>query len=321
MQNMKFTQINIDQIDTNDQRFQISPYFSVDSLIPSIKKSGLLNPPVISKREQKYIIVSGWRRVTVCQKLSMNLIPVFVMDEQSDLEAFKIPVYENLSIREYSQIEKAAVIRKFYDFGEEPENIMKKYMSLLKIPPRREVMEVYLNIDGLKENIKKTAHQRNWSLGMLEIMTELAPEEAQSLYPFMEPLSLNKQKQLIENFFDISRKQDVSVQNLLNSGELLRIQNDKGLDPVQKAEKIYMLSKKLKNPTFDTWRQAFEELSQSLDLPEEMKVIPSKFFEGDTITIKLDIKNQEELKKHIRKLKELSERKEISLLFNPFSHD
>jgi len=321
MQNMKFTQINIDQIDTADKRFQISPYFSVDSLIPSIKKSGLLNPPVLTKREQKYIIVSGWRRITACQKLSVPLIPVFVMPGESDLEAFKIPVYENLSIREYSQIEKAAVIRKFYDFGEEPENIIKKYMSLLKIPPKREVMEVYLNIDGLKENIKKTAHQKNWSLGMLEIMTELAPEEAQAFYPFMEPLSLNKQKQLIENLFDISRKQDVSVQNLLNSGELLRIQDDKGLNPFQKAEKIYMLSKKLKNPTFNTWRKAFEELSQSLDLPEDMKVIPSKFFEGDTITIKLDIKNQEELKKHIRKLKELSERKEISLLFNPFSHD
>jgi ParB family transcriptional regulator, chromosome partitioning protein len=318
---MKFTQVNIDQIDTNDQRFQISPYFSVDSLIPSIKKSGLLNPPVLTKREQKYIIVSGWRRITACQKLSVPLIPVFVMPGESDLKAFKIPVYENLSIRDYSQIEKAAVIRKFYDFGEEPENIIKKYMSLLKIPPTREVMEVYLNIDGLKENIKKTAHQKNWSLGMLEIMTELAPEEAQALYPFMEPLSLNKQKQLIENLFDISRKQDVSVQNLLNSGELLRIQDDKSLNPFQKAEKIYMLSKKLKNPTFNTWEKAFRELSQSLDLPEEMKVIPSKFFEGDTITIKLDIKNREELKKHILKLKELSERKEIYLLFNPFSHE
>jgi len=318
---MKFTQARIQQIDTDDKRFQISPYFSVDSLMPSIEKAGLLNPPVLRKKEKKHIIVSGWRRITACQKLSIPLIPVFVIDEKSDLKAFKIPFYENLSIRDYSQIEKASVIRKLHEFGEAPENIMKKFMPLLKLPPKREVMEVHLHIDRLKENIKKTAHLKRWSLGMLEIMTELDPEEAQALYPVINSLSLNKQKQLIENIFDVSRNQNISVQNVLNYGEMLRIKEDKSLNPVQKAESIFRISKKLKNPALHTWRQAFEEISRNLDLPEEMKVMPSKFFEEDTITIKLDIKNKEELEKQIRKLQELSEKKEVSLLFNPFSHE
>jgi len=318
---MKFTQVKIQQIDTDDKRFQISPYFSVDSLMPSIEKAGLLNPPVLRRKEQKYMIVSGWRRITACQKLSISLIPVFVMAEKSDLAAFKIPVYENLSIRDYSQIEKASVIRKLHEFGEAPENIVKKFLPLLKLPPKREVMEVHLHIDRLKENIKKTAHQKRWSLGMLEIMTALDPEEAQALYPVINSLSLNKQKQLIENIFDVSRNQNISVQSVLNSGEMLRIKEDKILNPVQKAESLFRISKKLKNPTLHTWRKAFEEISRNLDLPEEMKVMPSKFFEGDTITIRLDIKNKEELEKHIRKLKELIEKKEVSLLFNPFSHE
>lgn len=321
MRKMKFTQVSLDQIDTDDKRFQVSPYFSVDSLISSIKKIGLLNPPVITKREQKYIIVSGWRRLTACQKLSISLIPVFVMREQSDLEALKIPVYENLSVRDYSQIEKAAVVRKFHDFGETPENIIKKYMPLLKLPPKREVMEVYLNIDRLQENIKKTAHQKNWPFGMLEIMTGLTDKEIQALYPFVKRLSLNKQKQLIENIFELSRKQETSVQNILGSGDFLKTQQDENLNSIQKSEKIHMLSKKLRNPTLNTWREAFEKVSKNLDLPEEMSLIPSKFFEGDTITIKLDIRDQKELEKHINKLKELSEKKEISLLFNPFFHD
>jgi ParB-like chromosome segregation protein Spo0J len=276
---------------------------------------------VLAKREQKYVIVSGWRRITACQKLSIHLIPVFVMPEKSDLEAFKIPVYENLSVRDFSQIEKAAVIRKIYDFGETAENIIKKYMPLLKLPPKRGIMDVYLKIDRLRENIKKTAHQKKWSFGTLEIMTELDHKETQALYPFIKKLSLNKQKQLIENTFDISRKQEISVQDILSSREFLRIQEDKSLNPVQKAEEIYMLSKNLRNPTLNKWRKAFEKLSQSLDLPEEMTVIPSKFFEEDIITIKLDIKSRKELEKQIHKLKELSEKKEISLLFNPFSND
>ncbi|MFW6140796.1 MAG: ParB/RepB/Spo0J family partition protein [Acidobacteriota bacterium] len=321
MKKMKFTQVKLDQIDTSDRRFQIAPCFSVDSLISSIKRAGLLNPPVLAQRREKYVIVSGWRRITSCQKLSIHLIPVFVMQEKNDVEAFKIPVYESLSLRDFSHIEKAAVIRKFYDFGEKPENIIKKYMPLLKIPPKRETMDVYLKIDRLGKKIKETAHHKKWSLGTLEIMTELNDKETQSLYPFVELLSFNKQKQLIENIFDISRKQEVSVQTILNSGEFLPIKESQNLNPVQRAERIYRLSKKLKNPTLNSWREAFEKLCQSLNLPEEVKVIPSKYFEDETITIKLDIRNREELKNHIQKLKELSDKKEISLLFDPFSHD
>jgi len=321
MKNMKFTQINIDQIDKDDKRFQISPPVSVDSLIFSIKKAGLLNPPVLTKRDKRYIIVSGWRRISACQKLSIKVIPVFVMRESSDLEAFKIPVFENLSLKDYSHIEKAAVLKKFHDFGEPPDRLIKKVMPLIKIAPRREMLDVYLKIDRLKSDIKKLAQQKNWSFKTLEIMTEMRAREVKSLYPFIQRLSLNKQKQLIENIFDIAKKRGALIHDVLNSGEFSRIKQDENLNPVQKAEKIHGLAKKKRTPSLTAWRQAFEKISKNLDLPEEMKVIPSKFFENEILTIKLDIKDKEELHKHIRKLKELSERKEISLLFDPFSHE
>ncbi len=318
---MKFTQIDINKIDMSDKRFQICPFYSSDSLISSIKKAGLLNPPVLTAREGRNIIVSGWRRVSACQKLEMSFIPVFMMQEQSDLEAFKIPVYDNLSIRDYSHIEKAAVISKLYRFGETLENIIKNYMTLLKIPPRRDVMDIYLNIDQLKENLKEIAHQKRWPLGPLEMLTELPEKDIRAFYPFLRELSLNKQKQLIENIFEISRKKDISVQDLLSSEEFLRIQKDRNLDSIQKAEGVTKLAREQRFPSLNDWKKAFEKLTENLDLPEEITVIPSKFFEDDIISIKLDIRNAEELKKYIDKLRKLSTKKEISLLFNPFIHD
>jgi len=318
---MRFTQIDIHKIDTADKRFQISPFYSIGPLIPSLKETGLLNPPVITKRENRYIIVSGWKRLAACQKLSISLIPVFVMQEQSDREIFKIPIFENLSIRDYTQIEKAVVIRKLYDFGESPENIIKKYMTLLKVPPHYDVMDAYMKIDKLNKKIKEIAHEKKWSFGTLELITEFTENEIQALYPFLKELSLNKQKQLVENIFEISKKRDVSVKNLLSSREYLKIQNQENLSSVQKAEKIHLLLRKKRNPTLSAWRESLVKLNDSLDLPEEMTIMPSKFFEEDMISIKLDLKNRDELKKNIDKLKELSKKEEISLLFDPLSYD
>ncbi len=318
---MKFTQIKTDKIDTTDKRFQISPFFSSGALNRSIQKVGVLNPPVLTVREEKYVIVSGWKRVRACQKLSFLCVPVFIMQDCSDLEAFKIPLFENLSHRDYSQVEVASVIEKLFGFGEKPEEIMKEYMCLLKVPPKRDVMDVYRKIHKLDDKIKEIGHQKEWSFGTLELMTELSLEEVQALYPLVKELSLNKQKQLIENMFEISRKNEVSVESLLGSGEFSRILAEENLSSVQKAERIHELARKMRNPFLSEWKESFEKISQSLDLPEEIKVLPSKYFEGDIVSIKLDIKNPTELKKSIEKLKELAERKEIHLLFKPYSND
>jgi len=318
---MRFTQIDPSKIDTKDKRFQISPCFPVDSLIPSIKKTGILNPPVLTKREGKYVVVSGWRRIFACIQLSIPSIPVFVMQETKDLEAFNVPLFGNLTIRDYTQIEKAAVIGKLHGFGESPENIIKKYLPLLKAPPRREIMDVYIKIDQLSESIKETAHKKKWPFGTLELMTEWNEKERQVLFPYVKELSLNKQKELIESLFDISQKRGVSAQRILSSGEFIKVHKDDSLSPVQKAEKIHSLARTERYPSLSTWKNAFKKISQNMDLPEEIAVIPSKFFEDEVISIRLEVKNKKDLEKHIDKLKELSSKKEISLLFYPFSND
>ncbi|MBD3413859.1 MAG: hypothetical protein GF421_05435 [Candidatus Aminicenantes bacterium] len=321
MKNMKFTQMKPDQIDLDDQRFRIPSFSSLGSLIPSIKKAGILNPPVVTTRSGKIIAVSGFRRIIASRKLSLPMIPVFVLKETSDREAFKIPLYENLSVRDYTPIEIASIIKKLHDFGEPPQSIVRTYLPLFKSPPKREVMDVYISIHHLSEDIKEIAYKKQWPFSTLELMTNFTEKENKALYPFLKAMSLNKQKQLIENLFDISRKRDISVQDLLSSDEFSFIQNDKSLSSVQKAEEIFELTRQKRNPLMSMWRDSFQKACENLDLPEEITVIPSKYFEGDTLSLKLDFKSRSELKKSIQKLKELSDKKEITLLLDPLSHD
>ena len=109
---MKYTTIDVDKIELKDDRFRISYFLPHQGLIEPIKTAGLINPPVLSYREKIPVIISGWRRVFACRKLSFKSIPVFISEETDDLEAFKLTVYENLSIRKYSIVEKAEIVKK-----------------------------------------------------------------------------------------------------------------------------------------------------------------------------------------------------------------
>ncbi|MFA9455020.1 MAG: ParB N-terminal domain-containing protein, partial [Candidatus Aminicenantaceae bacterium] len=78
---MKFTQIDPGEIDLADQRFRVSFSDSFDELVGSIQDLGLLNPPVLARREGRLILVSGWKRVRACRALLLSPIPVFVEEE------------------------------------------------------------------------------------------------------------------------------------------------------------------------------------------------------------------------------------------------
>jgi hypothetical protein len=94
---MKLERIDINSIDFSDERFRISSFSSLESMVLSIEKIGLINPLLVALRDGGLILVSGWKRAISCQKLSLSPIPVFRIEENDDLSVFKIAFFENLA--------------------------------------------------------------------------------------------------------------------------------------------------------------------------------------------------------------------------------
>ena len=65
--------------------FENSPFeFREDEgftqLYDSISESGVITPIVVCERNDKYEIVSGYRRVEVCKRLHIDVIPAIVKE-------------------------------------------------------------------------------------------------------------------------------------------------------------------------------------------------------------------------------------------------
>ena len=72
----------------------------------SISKQGLLSPPTVRQRGDRYGLIAGQRRYLACKKLGFKTIPCFNRNDLTDGEATAISLVENVHRAEMNPIDK-----------------------------------------------------------------------------------------------------------------------------------------------------------------------------------------------------------------------
>ena len=291
---MRFTTIDVNKLELSDDRFRISYFISLEKLTRSIQSTGLINPPVLIFRGKSLIILSGWRRILACRQLSIPSIPVFIAEISDDLQAFKIPVYENLSVKTYSPVEKSEILYKLKTFGEKDESLLRQFLPLLDIPPRRTWLEFYMKVFNFKSDVKEFLHTKHVHLSVIQIMSDFSTEVQKRLIPLLNSLGQNKQKELLTDLYEISRGQKIPVEQLLQAPEIKFIQAEEKLSHIQKADKIRLWLKSRRNPALSAGKKAFNAILKELDIEQGIVISPAAFFEGEDISLNFSFKDREE---------------------------
>jgi ParB family chromosome partitioning protein len=118
---------------------------TIDNLAESISKQGLLEPPIVRKKGDKYEIIAGQRRFLACKKLGWKTISCFVRNDISDDDATAISLVENVHRAEMNAIDKANALHSLLghyknDFNKVAKETgigvqtMKRYITLLELP-------------------------------------------------------------------------------------------------------------------------------------------------------------------------------------------
>jgi len=312
---MKKERIDLNEIFLKDERYRTSFHFSLEKLKLSLKETGLLHPPLVVFRSERFILVSGWKRILACAELSLSPIPVLITEEKDDLKTFLMAFYENLATREFSLLEKAEILTRLKRFGEDEKRITRDYMPLLDIPATLPNLDKYLAFSQFEPEVKKAVHEKNMSFSSVKPLVEFSSRERKQLLPLLLPLGQNKRRELLEDILEVSRKSDTAVHKILLSPEIKAVQESETLTPLQKADSIRLLSRKKRYPAFSSMQDSFESLLRKIDWPEEIAISPSPFFEEEDFTVRFTFRSEEQLKAGLLKLEELSARKDFSKIF------
>ncbi len=156
-------QIQISKIspDPNQPRKQFDEQ-ALQELADSITQHGIVQPLIVTKSTDGYVIIAGERRYRAAQKLGLSDVPAIVRS-YGDQEKLEISLIENVQREDLSKLELAAAYMRLHDefnldhkeIGKQvgrSESAVVNIIRLLRLPPKAK--------EALNSNIITEGHAR-----------------------------------------------------------------------------------------------------------------------------------------------------------------
>jgi len=149
---MKYKEISLREIESRPE--QVRQDFSearIDSLAKSIAEVGQLQPIVVQKKEDHYLLIAGERRLRAVKKDEKEKIAAVIFEEEISPEKFRqIQLIENLQRQDLNPLERAISINKFIE-----DNNLSKKDAAEKLGVARTTLTLWLNILEMKEKYQQ----------------------------------------------------------------------------------------------------------------------------------------------------------------------
>ena len=234
--------VDLDEMEEGPGPYTMSYGFNLDILCESIRKVGLLNPPLVARNEKgRFDIVAGYRRILALKALGEPKVLCKEVTSvlPSPLERFLVNFYENVALRKFNDIEKAMILERLRRYVQK-EEILASFMPLLSLPSHEGTLEFYLKLVNLEESFQNAISQEEISLKVAKALLELDRDSQQVLFHWIGILkfNFNQQMKFIEYVQDISLREKMTIPQVLSEGSLLKMLKNPRLNNPQKAKGV-----------------------------------------------------------------------------------
>jgi hypothetical protein len=306
------------EFDQKPGPFCMSFRFDNKMIISSIEKTGLINYPYVRRNEKGLLdIITGYRRIMALKALNWEMIPCIEITDYdlADSDLLNLNLYDNLCTRRFNDVERGMILnRLMFHFSKDV--IYEHYMNLINISKRKEV-DLLVKVEELSEDVKNSIADGIFSMKTLESLINMKTSELNIISKLIADLNLNfnHQSLFIEYINDISIRENMDLQDLLNEDAFTELIMEKTQNIPQKAKRILELLRARRFPIITTTEKAFTKMVSLLDMPKNARIKAPPFFEGQEYTLEVSFKNGKELKHTID---DLSRIEEIEIIKDPW---
>jgi len=309
-------QVRLADIDLSPGPFCMSYQFSFQSLKPSIKKFGLLNPPYLVDNSP-FIVVCGYRRLLAMRELGWTDAACRILPSDLDpLEALLCNLYDNVTVRQFNPIEKAMILKRLARYVS-IDTIVCTYMAMLQLPSNRHALQEYLNLDDLDDAIKTSVATERLSTRVCEMIRFLSIEDQLRVNQLFTTLkwSFNLQWQTILWIQEIASREGRSVREVIDDERISAAVKNSSMNSPQRVKATVSALRKWRFPTVVRSEKSFNKGIADLKLPAKVRVIPPPYFEGTEYTLEMVFREGKELRETIAALCRIAGLEEIPHLW------
>lgn len=150
---------------------------TLDELVQSIKQHGILQPLIVTKKNNRFQLIAGERRFRSAQRIGLASVPAIIRDSH-ELEQLEVAIVENVQRQDLNPVDEAHAYQQLADeFGLTQEEIAKKVgksratvtnaLRVLSLPPEM--------LSALREGKISGSHAK-------VLLTAVTPNERQRLF-------------------------------------------------------------------------------------------------------------------------------------------
>jgi hypothetical protein len=310
----------IKDIDCDDALFRMTFGPFPENLEVSMANAGLTNP-VILRGEERFQIVTGYRRVLVARSLGWETIGarVFAPHELAFEDGFKLGFYENLGSRTFNLIEASMVVTGLVRGCKTEENhVRKNALPLLGFQSGRKVYEQLLSLAQLIDAWKQLVVTNGTSLPNAAKVSRFSPGEQKALYDVISDLRLgeNKLRQCLEMVEEISARDEIPLHQIFAGEPFAFLSEREQRNSSERTELFRKTIRSLRYPALTREEEQFQALRKKLILPPSASLEPPEFFEGDKLKVTLKFRSSEELRSLLDKLEEAADGETLRALLD-----
>jgi ParB family chromosome partitioning protein len=298
-------------IDLSEYRYSLRPSSDTRislSLYDSIKKFGILQPPLLQQTQGGYIVISGRKRIEAVIQLELPEIPAIILPADIPLkEKGEYLLAHSRTGAEISVIERSVFFAKVVKELTAPEKI--SLLPLLDLKSQAyhiTEMEKYLAleeiaIDGLHEG---WIHPKTG----LKLTRLKDRHDRELVVQIIKKFQFggSKQQKLVNNAIEIDKRTGQSFADIIKRWDCKNgdENSNKNNKPQRGATLLRMLEEKC-SPRLVAAQVQFLQFKQDLQLPGNVSLSHTTSFEDDNITLTIEFTGKDKFLKSWRDIEKV----------------
>jgi ParB family transcriptional regulator, chromosome partitioning protein len=145
------------------------------TFLESIRQEGVIEPVVAARRDGKFALIAGERRLRACQMLGIPTIPARILENVEAEKALKLQLMENLHRENLNPIDEAAAYVRYFRMrkGDLPLDDIIKTLDNLSLDPLRVDTESSQAATAIRETAGKSLTTIRRVISLLKLSQEI----------------------------------------------------------------------------------------------------------------------------------------------------
>jgi len=299
------------ELDLEDTRYLVPCFDDPAPLIESVRRVGILNPPVLQdKPGGRPVPVLGRRRLQVARDEAISPVQARVISsEMPESEGFALAFRDNVVHRIHDPASRAVVVRRLLELFPR-EVVAEEFLPALGVAPLGPRLERLVAIGALETPVLALLAANGIQEKTAAMLAGMNVEDRRCMMELLHCLKMNANKnaEIVSNLYDVSILRQRTVGEMVGTPEAREILDNADPPAPERAGLFRQLVRSWKFPELVRREAEFRSWVQGLPQRDHLRVHPELAFESDRCVIEVEVKAREDAEQIVGWLAERDDR-------------